>query len=180
MKTAILTLFAVFLIVGFLIASDEYPEGFLDLKWGASVQEFLELKNPSPTRLDKPDAKGQRIGYRPITSLGGVDVSGAAYYFYNGEFYSVFVPFKSYEAFRILYDALVMKYGRPKIGGTGKDGGMALGWKFEDTVEISLVKLSRPSTIPGAEGVVGSLTYEFRPIRLRNEKKSSEKTKDAL
>jgi hypothetical protein len=156
------------------------PDGFLDLKWGSSSQQFLELSNPPPSRLSKTGVKGQMVGHRPVSSLGGAGVSGAMYYFYDDQFYEGVILYKDEETFRILYDALVMKYGKPKIGGYGNGGFGAWGWLLEETVEIALSKFNKPSSKPGAEGILGVLRYEYRPIRIRHEKETSEQTKDAL
>lgn len=195
MKKVYFILIFIFIVPSFGEAQKAIaPDSFLGFKWGSTIDEFIKLKDPGPEPSysglsDQPidrftslgSKKDIRIGKRWLSKIGEVDVGSTGYLFNKNRFYMAIVHFKENKNYRILKDALILKYGRPhKISplilrvNPNSKGGEECSWEIE-TVWITL-KFNELKN-------EGLLQYSYMPIiyeGLKEEKQEAEKTKDSL
>ncbi len=156
------------------------PDGFLGLKWGSSTLKFRELSPPAQ-HLNDPDDKGKQWGQKWHGKIGEVDVGSTGYIFNKDRFFVAITHFKEKKNYRILKDALILKYGQPqemsplvlKVNPNSKVGEECI-WKIE-TVWITL-KINELKD-------EGTLQYSYLPILeegIKEEKRDAQKTKDSL
>lgn len=189
MKSLIPCLLILGITCGVALGSEE-PDGFLGFKWGASIEEFCKLKDPSPSELSYSSSStgcrerftrdykthNEREGHRSLQSVGGAKVEFARYYFKNNKFYRVSVDYRNIENHLIFKEALTQKYGNPKVDlirlkPKTEPVAEECKWMLR-TVQIRLVYASQ-------EGG-GSLIYTYLPILTKDDADSIKKTKEVL
>jgi hypothetical protein len=170
------------------------PEGFLGFKWESSVAEYAKLQDPPPEVLNSNplaslydrytnliEKKEIRFGKRYLRKIGEVEVGTTSYIFKRDKFCSADIDFKDERNYRVLKEALILKYGQTKeISALSLKANPQTRVGEKCTWRLSSVLIELQYNEMSGEG---KLYYSYLPVLLegiKKEKEDIQKTKNAL
>lgn len=178
MKSLSVTL-GVILVIGISIfAHAQEPDGFLGMKWRASIDAFRGKSLFSDFIGSETGKSYGDVAYHAFPRFGEINPVFMQCHFYNNKFYHILIAFH-YSDSSILEKALLSKYGTPTkisplLNVYNAEIGVRKFWKLK-TVSVTF------ETNKFQEQVI--LLYSYLPIVneiLRDDKKGVNKVKDAL
>lgn len=94
------------LLAGAGLAFQNEPEGFRDLKWRDPPTEEMVL-------LMQCETRALYTRWQDKLDLGDAKLVGISYYFFDGRFFSVYLPFVGKENYSLLETTCKEKFGEP-------------------------------------------------------------------